>query len=389
MKKNYLKILALCLVAAMTMFAFAGCGEGGTKTGGNNEGNQVFVIGSIGPLTGGAASYGNSAKNGEQIAVDEINAAGGVAGYQLQLIAEDDQHDAEKSVNAYNNLMDKGMNALIGSVTSVPCIAVTEVSKVDGILQVTPSASAAAAAQYDNCFRICFTDPQQGEHMAQYIWDQGITSTAVLYDVSDAYSSGIYNAFDTAYKALGGTVTAAESFNSGDVDFKTQLTSIKNSGAQALFMPFYYQEVAYVANQAGDVGLDVPYFGCDGWDGVIKQLNGDTTLIDGAAFLTPFIASATDEKTVAFVEAYQAAYGAVPDQFAADGYDAVYAIAAALEKAGTADNAALVAAMHEIEIDGVTGHMSWDENGDATKSAIIAIVQNGDIVPADAEANAE
>lgn len=389
MKKNYLKILALCLVAAMTMFAFAGCGEGGTKTGGNNEGNQVFVIGSIGPLTGGAASYGNSAKNGEQIAVDEINAAGGVAGYQLQLIAEDDQHDAEKSVNAYNNLMDKGMNALIGSVTSVPCIAVTEVSKVDGILQVTPSASAAAAAQYDNCFRICFTDPQQGEHMAQYIWDQGITSTAVLYDVSDAYSSGIYNAFDTAYKALGGTVTAAESFNSGDVDFKTQLTSIKNSGAQALFMPFYYQEVAYVANQAGDVGLDVPYFGCDGWDGVIKQLNGDTTLIDGAAFLTPFIASATDEKTVAFVEAYQAAYGAVPDQFAADGYDAVYAIAAALEKAGTADNAALVAAMHEIEIDGVTGHMSWDENGDATKSAIIAIVENGDIVPADAEANAE
>lgn len=389
MKKNYLKILALCLVAAMTMFAFAGCGEGGTKTGGNDDGNQVFVIGSIGPLTGGAASYGNSAKNGEQIAVDEINAAGGVAGYQLQLIAEDDQHDAEKSVNAYNNLMDKGMNALIGSVTSVPCIAVTEVSKVDGILQVTPSASAAAAAQYDNCFRICFTDPQQGEHMAQYIWDQGITSTAVLYDVSDAYSSGIYNAFDTAYKALGGTVTAAESFNSGDVDFKTQLTSIKNSGAQALFMPFYYQEVAYVANQAGDVGLDVPYFGCDGWDGVIKQLNGDTTLIDGAAFLTPFIASATDEKTVAFVEAYQAAYGAVPDQFAADGYDAVYAIAAALEKAGTADNAALVAAMHEIEIDGVTGHMSWDENGDATKSAIIAIVQNGDIVPADAEANAE
>lgn len=389
MKKNYLKILALCLVAAMTMFAFAGCGESGTKTGGNDDGNQVFVIGSIGPLTGGAASYGNSAKNGEQIAVDEINAAGGVAGYQLQLIAEDDQHDAEKSVNAYNNLMDKGMNALIGSVTSVPCIAVTEVSKVDGILQVTPSASAAAAAQYDNCFRICFTDPQQGEHMAQYIWDQGITSTAVLYDVSDAYSSGIYNAFDTAYKALGGTVTAAESFNSGDVDFKTQLTSIKNSGAQALFMPFYYQEVAYVANQAGDVGLDVPYFGCDGWDGVIKQLNGDTTLIDGAAFLTPFIASATDEKTVAFVEAYQAAYGAVPDQFAADGYDAVYAIAAALEKAGTADNAALVAAMHEIEIDGVTGHMSWDENGDATKSAIIAIVQNGDIVPADAEANAE
>ena len=181
---------------------------------------------------------------------------------------------------------------------------------------------------------------------------------------------------------MGGTIATAEAFNSGDVDFHTQLTSIKNSGAQALFMPFYYQEVAYVANQAGDVGLKVPYFGCDGWDGVIKQLNGDTSLINGAAFLTHFFANAEDEKTKGFVEAYQQTYGAVPDQFAADGYDAVYAIAAALEKAGSTDNAALVAAMHEIEIDGVTGHMSWDENGDATKSAIIAIVQDGNIVPA-------
>jgi branched-chain amino acid transport system substrate-binding protein len=146
-------------------------------------------------------------------------------------------------------------------------------------------------------------------------------------------------------------------------------------------MPFYYQEVAYVANQATDVGLDVTYFGCDGWDGVIDQLNGDTSLINGASFLTPFIASATDEKTVSFVEAYKAAYGTEPDQFAADGYDAVYAIAAALEKAGSTDNAALVAAMHEIQIDGLTGTMTWDENGDATKSAIVALIQDGGIVP--------
>ncbi len=386
MKKNYLKLLALCMVAVVAMFAFAGCGSDNNQqqsNNGANDENKVFYIGSIGPLTGAAASYGTSAKQGEEIAVAEINAAGGVAGYTFELLAEDDQHDAEKSVNAYNTLMDKGMNALVGSVTSVPCIAVTEESHADGLLQITPSGSAIAAAQYDNCFRICFTDPQQGEHMAQYIYDQGITNCAVLYDVSDAYSSGIYEAFVAAYEGLGGTVTAAESFASGDVDFHTQLTSIKNSGAQALFMPFYYQEVAYVANQAGDVGLDVPYFGSDGWDGVIKQLEGDTTLINGSAFLTPFIPSATDEKTVGFVTAYQEAYGAVPDQFAADGYDAVYAIAAALEKAGSADNAALVAAMYDIEIDGVTGHMSWDENGDATKDAIIAIIQDGDITQAE------
>jgi branched-chain amino acid transport system substrate-binding protein len=384
MKKNYWKVLALCMVAVMAMFAFAGCSSSDSQQGNagtTDDEQQTFVIGTIGPLTGAAASYGISAKQGSEIAVAEINAAGGVAGYNFVLYSEDDQHDAEKSVNAYNTLMDKGMNALVGSVTSVPCIAVTEVSSQDGILQITPSASAAQAAQYDNCFRICFTDPQQGQLMAQYIMDQGFDSVAVMYDVSDAYSSGIKDAFVTAYEGLGGTILTAESFASGDVDFKTQLTSIKNSGAKALFMPFYYQEVAYVANQATDVGLDVTYFGCDGWDGVIDQLNGDTSLINGASFLTPFIASATDEKTVSFVEAYKAAYGTEPDQFAADGYDAVYAIAAALEKAGSTDNAALVAAMHEIQIDGLTGTMTWDENGDATKSAIVALIQDGGIVP--------
>ncbi len=384
--KKLFKSVALGMVAALSLACMAGCG-GDTTTGGDTqqggEGTNTYVIGSIGPLTGPAASYGISAKQGAEIAVNEINEAGGVAGYTLQFLAEDDQHDAEKAVNAYNTLMDNGMNALVGAVTSVPCIAVTEESVQDGILQITPSASAAKAAQYDNCFRICFTDPQQGQLMAEYIYNQGYTNTAVLYDVSDAYSSGIYEAFVEAYEGLGGTISAAESFASGDVDFKTQLTSIKNSGAEALFMPFYYTEVAYVANQAGDVALDLPMFGCDGWDGVIAQLNGDTSLIDGSAFLTPFIVTATDEKTVAFVNAYTEAYGAAPDQFAADGYDAVYAIAAALEKAGTADNEAVIAAMHEIEIDGLTGHMTWEENGDATKSPIVAIIQDGGIVPAE------
>lgn len=163
MKKNYLKLLALCMVAVMALFAFAGCNDTSDQQQGNNNDDETktFIIGSIGPLTGGTASYGLSAKQGAEVAVAEINANGGVAGYTLQLLAEDDQNDAEKSVNAYNTLMDKGMNALVGSVTSVPCIAVTDVSSLDGLLQITPSASAAKAAQYDNCFRICFTDPQQ------------------------------------------------------------------------------------------------------------------------------------------------------------------------------------------------------------------------------------
>ena len=383
MKKMF-KSVALGMVAALSLACMAGCG-GDTTTGGDTtqgDTTNTYVIGAIGPLTGAAASYGISATQGAELAVEQLNAAGGVAGYTLEFMAQDDQHDAEKAVNAYNTLMDNGMNALVGAVTSVPCIAVTEESVQDGILQITPSASAAKAAQYDNCFRICFTDPQQGQLMAEYIYNQGHTNAAVLYDVSDAYSSGIYEAFVEAYQGLGGTISAAESFASGDVDFKTQLTSIKNSDATALFMPFYYQEVAYVANQAVDVALELPMFGCDGWDGVIAQLNGDTTLVEGAAFLTPFIVTATDDKTVAFVEAYTAKYGSAPDQFAADGYDAVCAIAAALEKAGTADNEAVIAAMQEIEIDGLTGHMTWEANGDATKSPIVAIIQDGGVVPA-------
>lgn len=383
MKKKFLKLLAGTMVAAMSLVGFAGCGGGDTQQGGSVDGEQVFNVGCIGPMTGAASSYGTSVRQGVETAVNEINANGGINGYKFNMLVADDQHDAEKAVNAYGNLMDQGMNALVGAVTSVPCVAVTEVSKEDGLLQITPSGSAEKCAQYDNCFRICFTDPQQGQHMAEYIYSQGFTNCAVMYDVSDAYSSGIYSAFVEKYTALGGTVAAAESFATGDVDFKTQLTSIKNSGADAIFLPFYYTEVAYVANQSVDVGLDLPFFGCDGWDGVIKQMGDAVDLVEGAVFLTPFFADGTDEATVNFVNLYKEAYGVVPDQFAADGYDAVYAVAKALEKAGTTDNDALVAAMHEIELDGVTGTMTWDENGDANKAAILAKIQNGAVVPAE------
>lgn len=382
MKKKFLKLLAGGMVAAMSLVGFAGCGGGDNQQGGETNGN-VFNIGCIGPMTGPASDYGMSVRQGVETAINEINANGGVNGYTFNLLVADDQHDSEKAVNAYGNLMDQGMNALVGAVTSVPCVAVTEVSKEDGLLQITPSGSAEKCAQYDNCFRICFTDPQQGEHMADYIYNEGFTNCAVMYDVSDAYSSGIYNAFIERYTALGGTVAAAESFATGDVDFKTQLTSIKNSGADALFLPFYYTEVAYVANQSVDVGLDLPFFGCDGWDGVIKQMGEDVDLVDGAVFLTPFFADSTDEATVNFVNLYKEAYGVTPDQFAADGYDAVYAVAKAFEKAGSIDNEAMVAAMYEIELAGVTGTMTWDENGDANKATILAKIENGAVVPAE------
>lgn len=381
------KLLALTTVGIMTL-SFAGCSANTTVDENNNantaenaESVSTFKIGGIGPLTGSAASYGLSVKQGAQVAIDEINAQGGVNSMQFELAFEDDECDAEKAISAYNKLMDQDVNAILGAVTSGCCIAVADESAIDGILQVTPSGSAADCTKHENGFRICFTDPMQGELMAQYIIDQGIKNTAVIYDVADEYSTGITNAFVAKYAELGGTISCNESFTTGDVDFKTQLTKVKSSGAECLFLPIYYTEVGYISEQAPTIGLDIPYFGCDGWDGVINQLNGNTANIDGAVFLTPFVATSTDEKTVAFVEAYETAYGATPDQFAADGYDAVYTFKAAIEAAnGDVSNEALIQAMTNITVDGVTGSMTFDENGEPNKSANFAIIENGEYV---------
>ena len=312
--------------------------------------------------------------------MDEINATGGINGKKIKYIFEDDESDAEKALSAYSKLMDEGMQVLMGTVTSDPCIAVTDESSKDGILQITPSGSAEACAQYDNCFRICFTDPLQGRSMANYMYEEGVRKVAVIYDVASDYSSGIYEAFVDEFEALGGTVVAAESFTGGDVDFKTQLTKIKATDAEALFLPIYYTEVAYISNQAVNVGLKLPYYGCDGWDGVIAQLEGDTTNIEGAVYLTPFVANSEDEAVQKFVADYKAKFGAEPDQFAADAYDAIYTIKAAIEKAGSMDNDAIIAAMTEITVPGITGEMTFTKEGEPNKAARVAVIKDGQYI---------
>ena len=217
--------------------------------------------------------------------------------------------------------------------------------------------------------------------MAHYIKEtDGISKIAVIYDSADSYSTGIKDAFKAKFAELGGTVVAEEAFTSGDKDFKAQLTKIAATDAEALFLPFYYTEVAYVADQANILGLNLPYYGCDGWDGVIKQLNGDTSVVENAVFLTPFIATAEKENIKTFVEAYEAKFGATPDQFAADAYDAVYTVKAAIEKAGKVDNDAIIAAMTEIEVDGVTGKMTFTPEGEPEKVANFAVIQNGEYI---------
>ena len=401
MKKSLRKSLALVAATAMCAMGFVGCGDSqttstdhssetastdasaevSTETGSDAQNGEVYKIGGMGPLTGDAASYGMSVKQGAEIAINEINAAGGVNGKNLELVFEDDECDEEKAISAYNKVVDEGVVAILGAVTSGCSIAVSGESVNDGILQITPSGSAQDCTANDNAFRICFTDPLQGETMAKYIAEQGYLNVAIIYNAADEYSKGITDAFIEEAGKQGLAIEAEESFNTGDVDFKTQLTKIKATDADCIFLPIYYTEVGYISEQATTVGLDLPYFGCDGWDGIIDQLNGDTTNIEGATFLTPFIATDEAENIKSFVSAYEAAYSSKPDQFAADGYDAVYAIKAALETCGDdVSNENLIAAMTQIEVKGLTGDMTFTAEGEPNKSAKVAVIENGQYV---------
>lgn len=368
------KFIALGMAAALTVASVTGCGSTSTSADGD-----TYVIGGIGPLTGEAASYGISVKQGAEIAVQEINDAGGVTvgdkTMKIELKFEDDEATGDKAVTAYNSLMDDGMNALLGCVTTASCLSVVDLAKEDGILMITPSGSAADITKNDNVFRLCFTDPLQGETMAAHmITDLGYKNIAVIYKNSDEYSTGVYEAFDAKVKELGGTITTAEAFADGE-DFNTQLTSIKGTNAEAIFCPIYYNDAAHIVTQAYDLGMTLPFYGSDGWDGILDSVT-DKATVEGATFLSPFFSG--DATAADFVGKYEEAYGATPDQFAADGYDCVYVFKAALEAAGTTDSADLISAMTSISVDGLTGAgISFTADGEPQKGAKFITIKDG------------
>lgn len=360
---------------------------GGTSTESTASG-ETFKIGSIGPITGGAALYGTAVMNGIQIAVDEINAAGGINGYQIEYKFEDDQHDAEKSVNAYNSLKDWGMQMLVGTVTTTPCVAVADKTAEDGMFQLTPSASSTDVIANDNVFQVCFTDPNQGTASAQYIAENGLaTKVAVIYNSSDVYSSGIEATFVKEAESQGLEVVADEAFTEDSkTDFSTQLQAAQSAGAELVFLPFYYTEASIVLTQANSMGYDPIFFGVDGMDGILGVENFDTSLAEGVMLLTPFAADADDEATQEFVKKYEDAYGETPIQFAADGYDAVYIVKAAAEAAGITPDmsvsdigTAMSEAMTTITVDGVTGAgMTWDAEGAVSKAPAAVVIKDGE-----------
>lgn len=347
-----------------------------------------FKIGVTGPLTGAAAAYGNAVVNGAKLAADEINAAGGVNGYTFEVNGQDDENDTEKAINAYNTLKDWGMQIFVGATTSKPCIAVAAETANDNMFQITPSGSAVECVANDNVFRVCFADPDQGTASAKYIGEHKLaTKVAIIYDSSTEYSSGLREAFVNEAANQGIEVVADEAFTADtNTDFSVQLDKAKDAGAELVFLPIYYQEASIILKQASDKEFAPVFFGCDGMDGILSVENFDKSLAEGLMLLTPF--STTEDTSKAFTDAYVAAYGIDPNQFAADSYDAVYAVKAAIEQSGVTPDMSvsdicegLKTAMTEIKIDGLTGaDMTWNAAGEPNKAPKAVMIENGEYV---------
>ena len=389
--KSIKKAASIFTAAAAALMSLTGCGTGGSS--------EAIKIGAIGPVTGAAAIYGQAVKNGAEIAIEEVNAKGEL---KFELKFQDDENDAEKAVNAYNNLKDWGMQISLGTVTTQPCIAVSTESDADHIFALTPSASSTdvLGGQPDkngnvtiqrktSMFQMCFTDPNQGVASAEYIKEQSLGSKiGIIYNNSDAYSTGIYQKFQTKAGELGLDIVAVETFTDDSAnDFTSQLNELKNSGADLVFLPIYYTPDSMILKQAKSMQYDPDFFGVDGMDGILTLENFDTSLAEGVMLLTPFTADAQDELTKNFVAKYKEKYGEVPNQFAADAYDCIYAIYDACKAEGiTADMSAsdicdkLISRFTspDFKINGLTGtDMTWSETGEISKAPKGMVIKNG------------
>ena len=399
------KVLALTMALALVAASFTGCGKSAStattaaaaettaaagETAAAPEGVGTVKIGMSGPLTGGASAYGLAVRAGMEIAVEEINAKGGL---QIEFKAEDDEADGEKAVSAYNALKDWGMQVMAGQVTTGAALAVAPEAVADNMFDLTPSASAETLAlSGSNIFQMCFTDPNQGASAAELVSTKGLgTKVGIIYDSSDDYSTGLYNGFKAKAEELGVEIVATTSFTADNkADLSTQVTQCQDAGADLVFLPIYYTEASQILTYANRISYAPKFFGCDGMDGILTVEGFDASLAEGLALMTPFDANASDETTQSFVTKFKAKMdGLVPNQFAADGYDVIYAIYDALTAAGITGNEsvsdiceALKTQFATMTVDGLTGSgMHWDENGMISKAPAAVVVENGVYVP--------
>ena len=386
MKKRF---LSMSLVVAMAAVAMTGCG-GNSGSSDKSGDADTIKIGGMGPITGGAAYYGTEVKQGSQIAIDEINEAGGINGMKIEYNFQDDEADAEKAVNAYNTLKDWGVQVIVGATTSDATISLAAETANDNVFQITPSGSSVDCVTNPNAYQVCFSDPNQGVASAQYIAENKLaTKIAVIYDSSNSYSSGIYENFVKKAKEEGLDIVSTGAFTaSNNTDFSVQLQDAKNNGAELVFLPVYYQQACIILKQAHDMPYEPTFFGCDGLDGILGVDGFDKSFAEGVMLLTPFAADDMAQSTQDFVAKYKEAYGETPSQFAADAYDAVYTVKAAAEAAKiTGDMSAsdicdaLMEQMKTIEVDAITSKegvpMKWDENGMVDKAPKAVIITDG------------
>ena len=412
------KFLALMMAMVMCLGLLAGCGESSdgsdeteapaseAPTGGEagdaegadgesagGEGTS-FKFGGIGPLTGENATYGVAVMNGAQIAVEEINAAGGINGYQVEFSFQDDVSDSETAMNAYNKLMDGGMQILVGPVTTGPAISVSAQAYEDRVFALTPSASSLdVVTGKDNMFQLCFTDPNQGMGAATYMGaNMAGSKVAVIYRNDDAYSQGIRDTFVTEAENQGLEVVYEGTFTSDTAtDFSVQLTGAQSAGADVVFLPIYFQPASIILSQANAMGYEPTFFGVDGMDGILTLENFDISLAEGVMVLTPFSADATDERTVNFVAEYNDRFGETPNQFAADGYDCIYALKQAIESAGCTPDmstedicSAMIEQFTTMSFDGLTGSgLTWGTDGTVSKMPMAVVIHDGAYVSAE------
>ncbi len=371
--KTFKKVVAAAMSLALIGSCFAGCGAKNAKSGAAGEytaNNTEYFIGSTGPLTGDAASYGISVNNGAMLAVEEINAAGGLNGVKFKFEMKDDKATAQDATTGYNSLYEAGMQISLGSVTTDSCDSFATSAVEDNLFYITPSASAAKVIDgRDNGFRVCFGDPDQGTLAADYIVET-YKNAGVIYNTSDSYSMGVYEAFKAEMGVKGATFTEATFDAENNKDFSTQIATLKD--CDVIFLPMYYTEGSLICKAATAKGCKADLIGTDGFDG-IADLIDSKTVSNKVKYITPFDAESKNETVSKFVESYKAKYGKTPDQFAADGYDAIYAIYNAMKAAGVNDvtiapsdlcetvKASITAS--DFSLTGATGTMTWDATG--------------------------
>ncbi len=389
------KFLTLALAAVLAAGMMTGCGSAAPSNSSSAPADgstasdaapaptgDTIKIGVLAPLTGSVSTYGTAVKNGLEMAKEEINSAGGILGKQVELLIEDEKGDVTEATNAYNKLLSQGIVALIGDVTSQPSNAVAQLAAdpSDGTPMLTPTGTAAnITLNGSNIFRTCFLDPFQGQIMATFASEKlGAKTAAIMYNSSSDYSQGLADSFKATAEAKGITVVSYEAYGDADTDFKSQLTNVVAANPDVLFLPDYYEKLALISAQARDAGFQGPMLGADGWDGVLAQLGDNTAVVDGCYFSNHYFVDDTDEKVATFVSNYEGKYnGEVPNAFAALGYDSLYIMKQAIEAAGSTDKAAITSALQAVSYSGVTGDMTFDENGDPIKKVAIIKLQDG------------